>query len=189
MSFSTDFEGCEVTFGPTGYTMATNRVIEKGEEIFISYGSHSNDFLLTEYGFILSENRWDEICLDPFILPLLSEPQMNLLVETGFLGKYILDKENVCYRTQVVLRLLCLTVGKWRQFVNGQDDGQNDQPKADALLVKILDSHMAHAENVIERLNTLDCDQTSQRAILRGRWNQITQLLETTLSRIRSHKT
>ena len=62
--------GSVVTFSPSGYKICTDRQIEKGEEIYISYGNHSNDFLLAEYGFILDENKWDEISLDELILPL-----------------------------------------------------------------------------------------------------------------------
>lgn len=32
-----------------------------GEEILLSYGPHSNDFLLNEYGFTLTENTWNYI--------------------------------------------------------------------------------------------------------------------------------
>lgn len=54
-------EGCKVEYGPIGFKISSDRVYEKDEEIYISYGSHSNDFLLVEYRFILLENKWDEL--------------------------------------------------------------------------------------------------------------------------------
>ncbi len=46
---------CNVLFSSSGYTITTPAKIKQGEEVYISYGNHSNDFLLTEYGFILPE--------------------------------------------------------------------------------------------------------------------------------------
>lgn len=181
----TDTGGCEVSFGPDGYKIVTSRVIEKGDEVYISYGNHSNDFLLAEYGFMLTENKWDEMSLDAFIMPLLSAKQKNHLSEAGFLGKYILDRETVCYRTQVVLRLVCLPLEKWKHFVNGEDDGETDQPTVDRLLFQVLHSHLDQVKEMVKALGVLDCGLKSQRATLTQRWNQLHFLLETALGRIR----
>ncbi|KAH7342382.1 hypothetical protein BKA65DRAFT_503985, partial [Rhexocercosporidium sp. MPI-PUGE-AT-0058] len=122
---------CEVNFSADGYTITTSVPIKKGEEVYISYGNHSNDFLLAEYGFILAgdTNQWDEVELDCYVLGLLSADKKEVLEEEGFLGNYVLDRETVCYRTQVALRLACLPVGQWRRFVAGSDDGEKDQGK------------------------------------------------------------
>lgn len=132
-----DAEGCTVHFTPNGYTISSSSPIEKGEELYISYGNHSNDFLLTEYGFILPSNVWDEISLDPFILPLLYAKQKETLKEAGFLGKYVLDSKTVCYRTQVALRLLCVPERRWTGFLKGFDDEEKDQAAADVILGKV----------------------------------------------------
>jgi len=182
----TDSQGCEVTFGPDGYKIHADHAIEKGDEIYISYGSHSNDFLLAEYGFILSENKWDETSLDSCILPLLSAKQKQQLDDVGFLGKYILDKETVCYRTQVALRLLCLTVKRWQRFVSGQDDGEKDQLAVDACLAKILEGYLDYVEEKVERLKMLDSGLDRQRTAVSDRWKQIHLLLKGTIERIRS---
>jgi hypothetical protein len=179
----TDDQGCEVTFGPNGYAITTDKPIKKGEEIYISYGNHSNDFLLAEYGFILEENKWDEICLDSYILPLLSEIQKKTLKDAGFLGKYVLDKETVCYRTQVALRLLCLPLKDWRRFLNGHDDGK-DQSAVDQLLLKILRPYSKTVEETIKSLAVLDCGLASQRETLSRRWRQIHLILRSAIARI-----
>ena len=54
--------------------------------MFVSYGPHSNDFLLVEYGFILESNKCDSIPLDHLILPLLSTSQAASLREDKFYG-------------------------------------------------------------------------------------------------------
>lgn len=182
----TDSQGCEVSFGPDGYKIHTAHTIEQGDEIYISYGSHSNDFLLAEYGFILSENKWDETSLDSCILPLFSKQQKQQLDEVGFLGKYTLDKETTCHRTQVALRLLCLSGKRWQRFVGGQDDGEKEQPAVDACLAQILDGYLDHVEEKMERLTMLDSGLDSQRTALSNRWKQIHYLLKSTIERIRS---
>ncbi|KAI9050359.1 hypothetical protein LZ554_005525 [Drepanopeziza brunnea f. sp. 'monogermtubi'] len=46
---------CNVSFSQTGYTVTSTSTppLTRGAEIYISYGPHSNDFLLAEYGFII----------------------------------------------------------------------------------------------------------------------------------------
>jgi hypothetical protein len=93
---------------------------------------------------------------------LLSRKQKQQLDDVGFLGKYTLDKETACYRTQVALRLLCLTVKRWQCFVDGQDGGEKDQLAVDACLAEILESYLDRAEETIKRLKMLDSGLNSQ---------------------------
>ncbi|CCC09296.1 unnamed protein product [Sordaria macrospora k-hell] len=67
---------CSVAFSPTAFTITTTRPYSAGEEVYICYGNHSNDFLLIEYGFLFDENVWDEVCIDDAILPLLEKFQL-----------------------------------------------------------------------------------------------------------------
>jgi hypothetical protein len=164
------------SFSKTGYTFSTISPIKKGEEIYISYGSHSNDFLLAEYGFVMDENEDDSISLDPQIIPLLSQSQKANLEEERFLGNYVLDttSKEVCYRTQVALRIICLKEAKWRRFVNGTDDGGKDQKTIDELLVKVLKGPEEDAMDVVVKINKLGGeDETEQKKALKMRWVQI----------------
>ena len=78
--------GCSVDFNEEGFVVTSDRAYEAGEEIFTSYGGHNNDFLLTEYGFILDENKWDSLLLDDLILPHLNTKSRKRLSEAGYLG-------------------------------------------------------------------------------------------------------
>ena len=177
--------GCEVTFSPFGYKICTDRPIGKGEEIYVSYGNHSNDFLLVEYGFILAENRWDEICLDDIILSQFSEEQKLKLKEASFLGKYVLDKDMVCYRTQIALRLLCMPINRWQSLVaDGLEDEDKYQLAVDRILLNSLKSYLHIVEEKLKQVEMLDCGLESQRGILSRRWKQIRLLLLASTSRI-----
>ncbi len=181
--------GCEVTFSPSGYKVCTDRQIESGEEVFISYGNHSNDFLLAEYGFILAENRWDEICIDEIILPLFSDEQKQNLEGAGFLGRYVLDKDTVCYRTQVALRLLCIPLKTWQRLVaNGLVEEEEEEDKyrtaTERILLKALKSYLDCVDEKLKQVEVLDCGLHSQKETLRRRWKQIHLFLTVSISRI-----
>ncbi|KAI9742547.1 MAG: hypothetical protein M1818_003687 [Claussenomyces sp. TS43310] len=178
--------GCEVTFSAEGYKICTDRRVDKGEEIFISYGNHSNDFLLAEYGFILDENKWDQISLDEVVLPFFSPHQTQTLKEAGFLGNYVLDKETTCYRTQAALKLLCMPANRWECLVvNGVlEDDAKTQVAMNQICLKVLNAHLDSARMRLNQVKALDCGLASQRDMLSKRWEQICLLLTTAIGRL-----
>lgn len=76
---------CSVLATPSGgYEISTTVPLARGQEVYISYGNHSNDFLLTEYGFILSStsstpNHYDEIPLDEYMCVLTISFSIDLI--------------------------------------------------------------------------------------------------------------
>lgn len=196
----TDRDGCHVAFDHTeSFTFRTTRAYEKGDEVHISYGSHSNDFLLVEYGFVLARNHWDEVHLDDVILPALSRRQREELEDVGFLGNYVLDNDTLCHRTQVALRQMAvtgryggLTVDEWRKFVSGLDDGEKSQAKVDALAVGLLEKYEATIKTKEKEVRKLrfqeeDGDEDmneSRRETLLRRWEQIRGLVKATIERL-----
>lgn len=195
----TDAGGCHVAFDHTdSYSFHTRRAYDKGEEVHISYGSHHNDFLLAEYGFVLARNHWDEVCLDEVVLPALSRRQREDLEDVGFLGNYVIDEDTVCHRTQVALRLLLtglrdgLSLEEWRRFVNGLDDGERSQRRVDAVLVPLLEDCVSEVADKMEEVKCLGFDPGSQtldesrKALLLRRWEQIGNLVGQTIKRLKS---
>jgi hypothetical protein len=132
----------------------------------------------------MDENRWDEITLDEYIVPRLSQSQKEVLKDERFLGKYVLDGEGVCYRTQIVLRMLVVPVGRWRRFVGGSDDGERDQGAVDECLKGVLEEYRADVQVKIKNVDGLDVGMDCQRDTLRRRWKQIDRLLQKALDRI-----
>ncbi|RKF53562.1 SET domain-containing protein 4 [Erysiphe neolycopersici] len=165
------------------FEISTIRDVKANEELTISYGNHSNDFLLAEYGFFLDDNPWDEVLLDDYIFPLLNSSQKEQLECFGFLGNYVLDRNSVCHRTQVVLRILYLSLPRWESFVKGLDDGEKDQPRTDQILRDILIRFRQDIQKILEEISSLGSDFSTQKALLGKRWIQIDNLLRATLDK------
>ncbi|KAK4145686.1 ribosomal lysine N-methyltransferase set11 [Dichotomopilus funicola] len=186
--FNHGSKGCDVKFTSAGCTITADRAYEVGDEIQICYGRHHNDFLLVEYGFILGGiNTWDEACIDDAILPSLNREQRSILEERDFLGNYVLDANEVCYRTQVALRLLCLSsYEEWNRLVtDGEDGGEALQKEVDGRLVDMLERYELVVERKIREVEALEeVGQACQREILVTRWRQILKLVEDTIDRL-----
>ncbi|KXH49637.1 SET domain-containing protein [Colletotrichum salicis] len=178
--------GCSVAFDKHSFTIKADRPYTPGEEIHICYGRHSNDFLLVEYGFLMAqgENEWDEVCIDDVLLPRLSASHRRRLEEMGFLGNYVIDAENVCYRTQVALRTLVLPARRWSQFVDGFADGEAEQAEVDALLCEILSAYDEEIESKIETVCGLNEGEQFQRDMVEARWKQIQLLVRGTIDKL-----
>ncbi|RAL04794.1 ribosomal N-lysine methyltransferase [Aspergillus ibericus CBS 121593] len=135
-----DDAACDVTFDGRKYTFKATRRYEKGEEIFMSYGSHSNDFLLVEYGFSLPTNPSDTIYLDDIIFQDLTTAQKKELAAQGIFGNYTLplppspsqspstsastSTSNIHYAST----LKYLPRREWRNYISGRPcQGINEQ--------------------------------------------------------------
>lgn len=177
-------EECKVSFTAEGCTVRAGKAYSPGDEVYICYGRHGNDFLLAEYGFILEDNKWDEVCLDDVILPGLSARQKELLDEVGFLGNYMLDSNGICFRTQVALRLVFSPLSEWRKYLDdgggGGDEEAAQQEEVDRELRPILSKYRESISKTIGRIEESKIGQASQRDMLILRWRQIASLVDKT---------
>ncbi|KAF2089992.1 SET domain-containing protein [Saccharata proteae CBS 121410] len=179
-------EGCHVDHDAWGFTVTADRNYETGEEIFVSYGNHSNDFLLVEYGFVLERNKWDVCVIDHSLLARLSTSQQRSLEEKGFLGNYIVDvNQEVCYRTQVALRMLTLPEGQWCSFVDGLDDGEKDQENVDEYFVELLETTLKGVDEFEKRVKTLA--DGYRKSMLMRRWSQARAILSACVKGLRQY--
>ena len=122
-------QGCGVQSDENGFKVIADRDYEAGEELHLTYGSHSNDFLLTEYGFILDKNDDDRIPLDQLILGSLKMQQEKMLEDAGYLGEYSLYADGtVCFRTEAVARYVVCGKAAFKKTIAGkwQDDEMDD---------------------------------------------------------------
>ncbi|KAI1140650.1 SET domain-containing protein [Hypoxylon sp. FL0543] len=182
-------EGCHVAFDHDGFAIKTTKPYAVGEEVKICYGRHSGDFLLVEYGFVMDDNRWDEFLLDDVLLPRLSTQQKERLEEVGFLGKYVLDRETACYRTQVAVRQLCCGAREWKRFVDGIDDGERSQQGADQLILDVLREQKRNIKKTISEVEALNAGDKQQTEVLVKRWRQIQDLVDANIAHFENSHT
>ncbi|KAH6610152.1 hypothetical protein Trco_000172 [Trichoderma cornu-damae] len=171
--------GCRVYYAPEGYHVVADRAYEKGQELLISYSSHSNDYNLLEYGFVPDENPSDDVCIDDVVVPRLSEGHKAELTRRDLLGEYPLGSSAEEFRrTQGVLRLLSCSGKEFDDFLDGKEKGRLVQGRVDAYLVGLLDEFLsdvvARRLQVIEELKV---GRDGQRALLSKRWRQIEGLV------------
>lgn len=201
--------GCDPESDSKGYSVTADREYKAGEEVFVSYGTHTNDFLLVEYGFILDSNRNDAIPLDHLLLPLLSNDQAVALKEDGFHGNYTLftKEPTICHRTQAALRLLLLDNKRYSTFVGGDDDGSKDQGRINNYLAGILTKYSRQIIDIIEELERLEAKSNEKRGksgqskvnkdknilvepehrdVLLRRWKQIRDLVNTAIGNLQA---
>ncbi|KAM0417376.1 hypothetical protein ACHAPT_012610 [Fusarium lateritium] len=177
--------GSRLSFSPLGYTLRADRDYSQGEEVYVSYGPHSNDFLLAEYGFILGTNRWDEVYIDDVILPRLNKAQRAELASIYFLGGYSLDDQTPgCHRTQVALRMHCCTPWQWQRFVDGEDDGDWSQRKVDELLLMALKDFLEIIAKTMDKIDETEEGLGGQRELLRQRWQQIQAMVNKAIEKL-----
>jgi hypothetical protein len=157
--------GCHQHHDAKGYSVTADREYKAGDEVFVSYGTHTNDFLLVEYGFLLDDNSRDSIPLDHLLLPLLSSDQVAALKDDGFHGSYTLSAADplICHRTQAVLRLIVLDTRRYSAFVSGDDDGSRDQPRVNQYVIGILTKYSRHIMDVIEEVDQLRLSEEQTR--------------------------
>lgn len=178
-------EECNVAFDRAGFEVTAARRYARGEELKICYGSHSNDFLLVEYGFAMDGNKWDEARLDEVLVPQLSAHQREKLDAVGFWERYVLDRETECYRTQVVVRLLCCGFREWKRFMDGIDDGERSKQEVAQYMIELLKELRLDAGNMICQVGALKVGEPQQRESLADRWEQIEGLAAMNIARLK----
>lgn len=166
--------GCSVSFSTEGYTITADRSYCAGDEIFTSYGEHSNDFLLAEYGFVLRENQHDKLCLDDIILPRLTPNQKSELKEHGYLGDFMLYAgSGRCDNIWVALRLLSCVNAHWQSYIDGEEDKEGTLRKAAEQLPDVFERYLCRIEEVLRHIRALHAGKACQRNLLVQRWEQI----------------
>ncbi len=119
--------GCDVSYDNEGFWVKAEREYEAGEELVTTYGSHSEDTLMVEYGFLLGgvENKSDGVAIDWSVLASVSqldsaEDYKEALEDHGYLSGYTLKRDGVCWRTEVAARCMVMDRGEWEMFVMGK---------------------------------------------------------------------
>lgn len=160
---------CSLKIDATGFQVYTTCSYAPDEQLFLSYGPHSNEFLLCEYGFTLPDNKWNDLDISDYIIPLLKEKQVEFLKDYDYYGDYTVNEESgMSFRTEVVLAVLQELVPeesrKLLALVNGYNDGSGYQSNSRTLLKKILERIIQDCSGkVLLEYNDDSCSATKNR--------------------------
>ncbi|KAJ5624579.1 hypothetical protein N7510_000888 [Penicillium lagena] len=182
---------CHVSFSKEGYVFLASEAYKAGEEVFISYGSHPNDFLLAEYGFFLDENSSDAIYLDDIVFQdIKNHEKREQLWMNQYYGNYHVTRQGVCYRTEVAACLTYMNEEDWQNHVlEGSSQGLDEATSEDTIKIWIrayrneADTSMAALRTVIDGSPELREHRQKLEMLLR-RWVQIWDLCDRALKAV-----
>jgi hypothetical protein len=206
---------CTVAYDKDGFTVTSpNKRVEEGEELFISYGAHSEEDLWVEYGFMLGggRNKWDGINIETV---MFSDERMtreirSKLKDADYDGGYTLSRDGVCWRTETAARLLVMKSVDWDAFVEGtyadHHDEENERLTKKAVNKVVegwIRSVQREAENSVRGLEALASAESlrvfvgtdkkrmlelaeSRKAMCLARWRQILEICQHALNTVKA---
>ncbi|KAI5846303.1 hypothetical protein DFP73DRAFT_630765 [Morchella snyderi] len=187
--FNHSDDGCKVELSPRGYTVTPSAgSIPADTQLFVTYGCHSNDFLLCEYGFLLPtpSNKWDEVSVDSLLLPALNASQRSVLEAEGFLGGYVFDRSTFCFRTQAAVRMMLIKdpehprsrarVERWKRFLVGEEDGEREREEVERWLVGVLRKLRGRGRVAWGRAEDVAGEGVAR--LVKERWEQVLAMVE-----------
>lgn len=133
---------CGIKIDTSGFHVYASTQYKPGSELFFSYGPHSNEFLLCEYGFVLNENKWNYIDVSDYIMPLFLPKHVDFLKIKGYYNDYTINRDGMSFRTEVALATLQESTpeesSRLNSLVDGLIHGAAYEARSQALLLQIL---------------------------------------------------
>lgn len=128
-----------------------------GEELFLNYGAHSNDFLINEYGFVVDNNDWNFIDVTPEIESLVCNPkQRDFLEAHGYWGDYTITAQDISFRILVALALIVTDdFRRVEKFMLGYISEDYFRPKLNGILKKTLQHVQKGCDAKIEGIHKM----------------------------------
>ncbi|CAK7901362.1 ribosomal lysine N-methyltransferase 2 [[Candida] anglica] len=156
---------CSLKIDSTGFQVFTGVSYKPGDQIFLSYGPHSNEFLLCEYGFMLNENKWNDLDVSSYILKALTAQQVSYLKENDYFGDYTINVDSgPSFRTEIALATMQedqpSTSRKLQALVNGMTDGDAYELNSKILLDEIFKQVIKECE-FKKNMNPIDANDDS----------------------------
>ncbi|KAL6230874.1 hypothetical protein BDW75DRAFT_221520 [Aspergillus navahoensis] len=178
-----DDASCEIIFSGGHYKFQAARPYEKGEEIYMNYGPHSNDFLLVEYGFYLDDNPSDGVYLDGIILPELTRSEKKELAEMECFGNFEITASGADSSTMAAASIKYMSRQEWRDYVAGVSEMGFDASKTASIIRGWIEVYLRECTTAIASLVEVPKSQEEKDKVelILARWKQIHRLCETAL--------
>ncbi|KAF7591908.1 hypothetical protein BBP40_000879 [Aspergillus hancockii] len=172
---------CNVKFDGEKYVFRATKHYDEGEEVYMSYGHHPNDFLFAEYGFYLDENGSETLYLDDIIfkdLPLSLQEELSF---EQYYGNYQATATGVCYRTEMAACSTYMPLKDWRNYVLGYSTRGTDEKKSVTIIHGWIGTYLQEVDTAITALEENETSQVAPKnlekiKVLLKRWAQIRDL-------------
>ncbi|OBA20616.1 SET domain-containing protein [Metschnikowia bicuspidata var. bicuspidata NRRL YB-4993] len=173
---------CGIKIDTLGFQVFTSTGYQSGEELYFSYGAHSNEFLMCEYGFTLGQNKWNYVDITHFISLLFNPKQAQFLKAKGYHGDYTLNIDGMSFRCEVALATLQEqdpeTSRRLNSFVEGTTDGSYYERQSNKLLNRILAKLIADCNARLNADHALDHAAQPQIEKIRSLYQDMKQICE-----------
>lgn len=160
------YEQCVIKIDTFGFHVHTTCAYAPGDELYFSYGPHSNEFLFCEYGFLLLENKWNYVDVTEYILVLMSPAQTQFLKLHDYYGGYTLNCDGPSFRTEIALAVLQEPAPeasrKLQTFLDGLSDGQAYQRQSNVRLASILKLLITTSDKKIQACKEVEADHPKE---------------------------
>ncbi|KAL4885030.1 hypothetical protein BJY04DRAFT_205616 [Aspergillus karnatakaensis] len=187
--FNHSDEACNVNFDGREYIFRAARAYEPGEEIFMSYGPHPNDFLFTEYGFYLEANESEALYLDDIIFQDLSPSLQEELNLQQYFGCYQIAATGTCYRTEIAACIKYMPLEDWRNYALGYSTRGADAAKSEDVIRGWIRTYLKEAGLALIELrntssSTIAREYQEKVQLLLRRWMQVEHLCRSALEAV-----
>ncbi|KAE8154653.1 SET domain-containing protein [Aspergillus avenaceus] len=177
-----DNAACEVRYDNIDYTFRSTKRYEQGEEVYMSYGPHSNDFLFTEYGFTLDTNANDAIYLDDIIFQDLTIQDKKELVHHDSFGNYEVTATELSPSILTAACLKYMSKRDFRIYIEGRSKRAYDAGKSVEVIQGWIEVYRKECEETTSILQGMSKESKGWEAerleVLLSRWGQIKRLCE-----------
>ncbi|KAB8213940.1 hypothetical protein BDV33DRAFT_196527 [Aspergillus novoparasiticus] len=172
--------------------------IEKGSEVYMSYGAHSNDFLFVEYGFFLDKNESDSIYLDDIIFQDLTITDKKELVHQDCFGNFEVTETGVNTSTETAACLKYMSKRDFRIYIEGRSKRAFDAGKSAEVIRGWIGVYLGECERTMEIIGSMleklggsrrrssvgEKWEKGRLEMLLSRWGQVKRICEKAISAV-----
>lgn len=186
---------CKLSYDIKGLSVISQSPYKSGKEVSISYGAHSNEALICEYGFTIPSNSDNTLIIDALFAEILKPWQTRLLMEMGYFEDCTIDDNGYpSFRTDVTLRTALLDEDqcvegsdgcrRLTQYVNGRSSGRSEQAAVDRLLKDLLSVELRKIQDAISSLKRTERGNDPNMLLIRRIWRDQEDIVRIALDRL-----
>ncbi|KAM9810169.1 SET domain-containing protein 4 isoform 2-T2 [Syngnathus typhle] len=135
------------------------------QQAFINYGSHDNQRLLLEYGFVAPDNPHSVVYVDTEMLcevmegdPTSLEQKMKFLTDNNFLNDLSVSREGPSWSLMTVLRLMSLPQNQnqqWKAVMRGQEVDEEVERRSVRAAEELCRTLLRDTLTALEKISSL----------------------------------